>query len=208
MTFSTRMFLVLALSSHVSYLLGTGLRTLSLRYVRVIIPSLPSSKMRKACRPAEATEVLMRFISRSTLTRSCPFLSGLWRQTLTTSTPPMLDAPCVDVPEQLVPPLGVHAQGGADVVSGVRSGWWKQPDPECCGVLAGEGRCPFRSNRSHGLDSARQMEYPLSCEKPSKSSSLTPPTRRAVLLCRLSATMGHWNGQKNPRDLRLGWLPG
>ena len=26
--------------------------------------------------------------------------------------------------------------------------------------------------------------------------------------CRLSATMGHWNGQKNPRELRLGELPG
>ena len=25
--------------------------------------------------------------------------------------------------------------------------------------------------------------------------------------CRLSATMGHWNGQKNPRELRLGELP-
>ena len=26
--------------------------------------------------------------------------------------------------------------------------------------------------------------------------------------CRLSATMGHWNGQKNPRELRMGELPG
>ena len=29
-----------------------------------------------------------------------------------------------------------------------------------------------------------------------------------VSFCRLSATMGHWNGQKNPRDRRLGELPG
>ena len=26
--------------------------------------------------------------------------------------------------------------------------------------------------------------------------------------CRLSATMGHWNGQKNPREMRLGEFPG
>ena len=29
-----------------------------------------------------------------------------------------------------------------------------------------------------------------------------------VSFCRLSAIMGHWNGQKNPRDRRLGELPG
>ena len=38
--------------------------------------------------------------------------------------------------------------------------------------------------------------------------SMPDGTLLVIKACRLSAKMGHWNGQKNPRELRLGWLPG